>query len=77
MNVSKTSLVRYECIEDVSGTVMDVSKMSFALWMSQRRLLYVMKFLKDVLLCTLLYFMHISKTSFVFCECFKDVFSTL
>ena len=48
MDFSKTSFVRYECLKDVFCK----------LWMSQRRLLYVMVCLKDVF-CMLWYVWHL------------------
>ena len=82
-NVLKMSLKSYNSLKDVFSM----------LWMSQRRLLYVMdvlktsfvryECLKDVF-CTLwmsqrrlLYVMDVSKTSFVRYECLKDIFCAL
>ena len=73
MDVSKTSFVCYECLEDVFLYVMYVSKTSFCmLWMSKRHLFVCYVCLKDVF-CTLC---MSKRRLFVRYGCLKDVSET-
>ena len=66
-DVSKMSFVRYGCSKDFFCT--NKYLYYITLWMSQRRLLYVMIAQKY-----LLYVMNFSKTSFVCYKCLKHIF---